>query len=45
MIFNRSGMKRPKKFSNFSKWGCMVRPEKWGHIVTKGPGTKRPRDA
>jgi hypothetical protein len=25
--------------------GWMVRPEKWGHIVTKRPGTKRPRDA
>jgi hypothetical protein len=45
MIFYSSGMKRPKKFSNFSKWGCMVRPEKWGQIVTKRPGTKRPRDA
>jgi hypothetical protein len=45
MIFNRSGMKRPKKFSNFSKWGCIVHPEKWGQIVAKQPGTKRPRDA
>jgi hypothetical protein len=42
MIFYSSGMKRPKKFANFSKWGCMVRPEKWERIVTKPPGTKRP---
>jgi hypothetical protein len=45
MIFYRSGMKRPNKFSKFSKWGWMVRPKKWGHIVTKRPGTKCPRDA
>jgi hypothetical protein len=32
------GMMRPK-------WGWMVRPEKWEHIVTKRQGTKHPRGA